>query len=404
MDNQQTHPARRLEKPAKLLLVLHAIFTLAVTLSNLFLNVYLWKIQKDYRDIAVFNLMVFLFTAIAFILAGAVLSRSGRGAVYRAGLAVYAIFFVAILFLREQAVTYVLPIGALLGLASGFYWVAFNVLTFDVTSVRDRAIFFGLNGFATSGVGMLAPLISGYITSSLPDLGGYRLIFMISLALFLITGVISIFLADRRDDHPYELAKVLRSVQDDKAWREVMTGTFFYGIREGIFAFIINLLVYVSTNSEWHLGWFYAINSALGMVSNYTVGRMLNKTNRSRLLFVGAVVMFGAAALLMFGFKFSTLLLFGVVNAIFLPCLAIPFSTITYEVISRIPHAAELRVEYIVTREIFLNLGRVIPVFLLILMFDGNNTAIIKWFLLIPSLALFAAWYFLQRIRVLTRS
>lgn len=47
-----------------------SFITLAMGLSNIFLNILLWKKSKDFIVVALYNLMHYIFVPIAFIFAG----------------------------------------------------------------------------------------------------------------------------------------------------------------------------------------------------------------------------------------------------------------------------------------------------------------------------------------------
>lgn len=59
-----------MSKKAKTLLVVSALFTLAMGLSNVFVNIFLWKKTNDFTVIALYNLMHYIFVPITFIFAG----------------------------------------------------------------------------------------------------------------------------------------------------------------------------------------------------------------------------------------------------------------------------------------------------------------------------------------------
>ena len=56
--------------------------------------------------------------------------------------------------------------------------------------------------------------------------------------------------------------------------------------------------------------------------------------------------------------------------AVAYPLLLVPYISITYDVIGRGWKAAEMRVEYIVVREIYLNAGRIFSILLFLVMIN----------------------------------
>lgn len=74
-----------------------------------------------------------------------------------------------------------------------FYWLAFNLLTFEITEPETRDFFNGFLGLLTSFSGMIGPIAAGYTISRMAKWSGYTVIFFLSLVLFAIAVVLSFF-------------------------------------------------------------------------------------------------------------------------------------------------------------------------------------------------------------------
>jgi MFS transporter, YQGE family, putative transporter len=391
---------RMLARDSKVLLLLHGLFNISTTLSNLFVGIYLWKIEKDYTIIAAFYLMVFTFSTLTYVMTGWLLGKWGRTRLFQIGILFQALFFTIVLVLKEGTADHAIILGMIYGNSLGLYWLPFNVLVFDFTNSDNRSLFYGINGLIVSGAGFIGPLISGFILNHFSALSGYQIIFSISLSIFLLTGILSFLLGNYKTQQKYQFNRIIRPVNWSGKWRQLLVGSFMYGLREGIFMFIISLLVYISTNSELSLGWYSSLTSILSTAAFYIVGRIISQRKNSQFLFIGIISILLATLALAFEVNYFTLLLFGCVNALFTPCLVIPFSTICFDLINQDPFSAKLRTEYIVLRELFINMGRVIPVLIFICFFDGENTLILKLFLLLPSIALLGVWWYLRKINL----
>ena len=85
---------------------------------------------------------------------------------------------------------YLLLLGGLLGIGYGFYWLAYNVLTFEITEPETRDFF---NGF----LGILHhwwddwPIAAGFIITRFEKFTGYSIFLGISLALFALAVFLS---------------------------------------------------------------------------------------------------------------------------------------------------------------------------------------------------------------------
>ncbi|MFE7061072.1 MFS transporter [Sutcliffiella sp. NPDC057660] len=364
-------------KDLLLLLVIGGLYSLSIALSNTFVNVYLWKQSGEFSDLGFYNLAVVIFQPLTFILAGRWAKKIDRVIVLRLGVVFLALFYLSVLFIGDQASTYFLMLGSLLGIGYGFYWLAFNVLTFEITEPETRDFFNGFLGILTSVGGMIGPFAAGYIISTLEKFTGYTVIFTISLVLFSAAVILSLFIKRRGAEGSYELKRIIKERRNNDNWRYITNAHFFQGIREGTFIFAVSVLVYITTNSEMALGTFGLLNSAVAFVAYYFATRLIKKHHRKKAILFGGLILYGAIFFLVFELTYVKLLFYAVTIAIAYPLLLVPYVSLTYDVIGRSWKAGEMRIEYIVVREIFLNGGRAVSVILFliaVLFFDQQKS------------------------------
>lgn len=149
-----------------------------------------WRIfvesQNDYALIGWFTLATHLTMAITFWLAGKWVKEHNKMNCLRIGVAISAVFYMLVLWLGANSFQYFVWLGIVQGISAGLFWVAFNVVYFEVTDPDNRDRFNGSVGLLGAGAGIIAPWISGVLIVSLGDIKGYRLIFSISLGIFLL--------------------------------------------------------------------------------------------------------------------------------------------------------------------------------------------------------------------------
>ncbi|TMW73808.1 MFS transporter [Alteribacter natronophilus] len=356
-----------LNRDLSLLLLIGGLYSLGIALSNTFVNVYLWKQSGEYVDIALYNLAVVVLQPLTFILAGRWAKKIDRVVVLRLGVISLSVFFTTVLIMGENAGKYLLILGGLLGIGYGFYWLSFNVLTFEITEPETRDFFNGFLGILTSFAGMIGPIGAGFIITHMDKLTGYRVIFAISLGLFLLAVVLSFFLNRRSAEGGYHLKDIWHLRKKDRNWKSILHAHFFQGLREGTFIFLIVVWIYVATGSELALGTYGLVASAVAFVCYYLTGRFIKPGLRKRAILIGGLILYAAIFLIIFELNFTLLLTYGVVVSIAYPLLLVPYVSLTYDVIGNGWKAAEMRVEYIVVRELFTNFGRIVS----ILMFIG---------------------------------
>lgn len=389
-----------LTKDLSLLLFIGGIYSLSVALSNTFVNIYLWKQSGEFIDLAVYNLSVVIFQPLTFILAGRWAKKIDRVIVLRIGVIFLALFYISVLLFGEHASRYLIVLGGLLGIGYGFYWLAFNVLTFEITEPETRDFFNGFLGTLSSGGGMIGPILAGYIISRFVSNLGYTIVFGLSLTLFALAVVLSFFIKRRPAHGSYLLARVLSQRKNDENWRLITTAHFFQGLRDGTFAFIISVFVFVSTGSEFALGTFGLINSGISFMAYSIVPKFIKNKFRKKAILLGGILLYGAIYIIVFDFSYVRLLIYAAVIAIAYPIVLVPYISMTYDVIGKGWKAAEARIEYIVVRELFLNLGRIVS----ILAFIGaitffNQDKSIPFLLMILGAGYLCVFYFLRRVK-----
>lgn len=357
-----------LTKDLTLLLLIGGLYALSVALSNTFVNIYLWKQTGELKDIGLYNLAVVVAQPLTFILAGRWAKKIDRVIVLRIGVIFLALFYLTVLAFGTAVAQFLLLLGALLGIGYGFYWLAFNVLTFEITEPETRDFFNGFLGILTSVGGMIGPIAAGFIISKLEKFTGYTVIFTISLGLFSFAVFLSFFLKRRPAHGKFCFTRIFTERKHNYNWCMVTNATFCQGLREGIFAFLISVMVFISTGTEMALGTYGLLNSAVSFLAYFVVSRFLKKKHRLKAVLAGGVLLYASLFLIAFDVTYTRLLVYATSIAIGYPLLLVPLMSITYDVIGSGWKAAEMRIEYIVVREIFLNAGRVISILVFLAM------------------------------------
>ena len=393
----------QLTKDLSLLLIIGGLYSLSVALSNTFVNIFLWKQTGEYSDLALYNLSIVILQPLTFILAGRWAKKVDRVKVLRIGVIFLAIFYIVVLITGKNASTYLLLLGGLLGVGYGFYWLAFNVLTFEITEPETRDFFNGFLGILSSFGGMIGPIAAGFIITRFEKFTGYFIIFGISLSLFALAVFLSFSLKPRPANGKYCFKRILDERKHNKNWRLITNAHFFQGLREGTFLFIISVFVYISTGSELALGTFGLINSGISFIAYYAASRLIKKNKRKKAILLGGIILYLAVLLIVWDINYVKLLIYAAMIAVAYPILLVPYMSTTYDIIGTAWKAAEMRIEYIVVREIFINFGRIVSIL--------SFLAAVTWFnekQSIPILLLFLGaghsliYLFVRRVQIPT--
>jgi YQGE family putative transporter len=383
-------------KDTKLLFIVSALFTLAMGISGVFVNVFFWKQTSDFSIIVIYNLTHYLTTPITFIVGGMIAKKKNGVWSLRIGLMLYAVFYALIAFLGDKAALQIYLVGILFGMATGFYWLAYNTLSFDLTNTKNRDTFNGLNGSIGGIVSAVTPITSAYIISRFGGFRGYRIVFVITLALFVALFLLSLILKCKTYGSKLDFKRCFS--RNTVEWSIIRKATAIWGFRDVIIGFITTILIIQITNSELSLGTITLAASLISSASFWLVQKIIKPQGRRLSILIGSIGAFIAVLGLVMKVSFTTLIFYVGMDAFFLPFLAIQLYSSTFNVIDR-SHEEDMRIEYMINKDFVLNLGRIISsLILLVLISIFKDSSILKAYLLLIGVVPLVSAYFLRRL------
>ena len=383
-------------KDTKLLFIVSGLFTLAMGISGVFVNVFFWKQTRDFSVIVIYNLTHYLTTPITFIIGGMIAKRKNGVWSLRIGLMLYAVFYGLIAFLGDKAAMQIYLVGILFGMATGFYWLAYNTLSFDLTNTKNRDTFNGLNGSIGGIVSAVTPITSAYIIFRFGGLRGYRIVFGITLALFVALFLLSLILKCKTYGSKLNFKRCFSSNTEE--WSIIRKATAIWGFRDVIIWFIITILIIQITNSELSLGTITLASSLISSAAFWLVQKIMKPQKRRLSILIGSLGAFIAVLGIVMNVSFNTLILYVIVDAFFLPFFTIQLSSATFNVIDR-SHEEDMRIEYMINKDFVLNLGRIVSsIILLLLISVFKDPSILRAYLLFIGVVPLVSAYFLRKL------
>ena len=385
---------------ALLLLAVNGLFVLASALSGTFLNVYLWKSRQDYLMIGWFTLAQQLALGLSFWLAGKWVKEHNKMNALRLGIAVSGLFYMLVLWLGGKAVYYIWPLGCILGIAIGLFWLAFNIVYFEITDADNRDFFNGWIGLLGSLTGIIGPWISGWMISLLHGERGYRVVFIISLCIYAVAVVLSFFLKKRKTEGVYQWLEPWKQLRMKHShWRPAAVGLVFQGLREGVFSFLIGLLVYIAAKEESKLGQYMLITSSVSLVSYWAAGKWFKPKFRLAGMLGGSIMLVVVIAPLLWKVSYSTLLIMGIGTSLFIPLYMLPMVSTSFDLMGESKASVDKRVELVVLRELSLMVGRVVGTLVFVAVLSvSRSPGTVTWLLLGLGTAPVGSWLFLRHI------
>jgi YQGE family putative transporter len=132
------------------------------------------------------------------------------------------------------------------------------------------------------------------------------------------------------------------------------------------------------------------------------VGKWVKPEARNRFILLGTVML--GIAILPFVFTASgwSMWVFGIGSALFYPFYMVPLTSTVFDLIGETEETARMRVEFVVARELALNLGRIAGILLFVAWVGSSGEmARLRWFVLVIGFVQVLAWVSIRHVPVL---
>lgn len=360
---------RNLPKATQTLVWMIALYDFNFALSSTFINIFLFRARDDWDSVGFYNLAMYLAIMPAFWIGGHLSKKWGDWLPYQLGFGFNASVFLAVLLMQENAPDHPVFLGLLSGLGIGFYYLGQHSLTVDLTSPKNRDYFLSLSLFMSSILRILAPFLAGWIIRSYNASGsvdhstgsslGYYLVFAMTLVIYLALIVRSLGMSLRPKGGKFELWKVLWYKQN-RDWNGQMTSQFILGLRNGVFWFVIGILVYRISRNEGIVGSYNMMANFLAVLTAYGLSLWAARRNRFLGLWISALLTWSSCLLLAWRIDYSTLLVYMVLNAVGVTWFQVAFGAISFEALRGAKNSVQKKLEYLAARELTLGAGRIL--------------------------------------------
>lgn len=371
---------------------MHGFFTLATNLSGMFIGTFLLKSGGDLFVVGMFYIIWYFLESTINIFTTQLLGKFSPTLLSRIGLVFYTASYVFLLVFRDSAIS-IFPLIALLSaLGACFYWLPYHIYNVQYTHLGNRQLGISLMGVIANLIVLVTPSISGSVIYLLPGMTGYLAVFFISVVAFIAAAITTRGMPSRptgQKGNP--LLRIIKYDLRDKLVSKMALAHVFYGIREGLFSYYLNLLIFTATSSELIIGFNTTGRSVLVMIT-YTLIAKYNTPEVRRWAIIGsgllAVLTAGGVTLY---FTTFTIIALSLIDAVLQSYNLNMFQLVTYGLSDHLTKKSgtDRRIEVISLRSLTLNIGRVFGILLFLIMPQSNYALIL---LLLSVIALPSAF------------
>ena len=352
------------------LIKIQTIFFFSGSLASIFLQIFLFKLA-GFSQVILFNLTALIFLLIFYLTSAWTLKLTSSKRLIQIGFLTFSFMWALFLFLREQSVYYIIPLGILMGMGQGHYWSGFNLSQYILTSQEKRDHYFGKGSaliyFATS----LGPILGGFVIFfgnqffHIPFIGYYVLFFIV-----LLLNFFNFLLAANLPTHSgieFHLDQIINHKRISN-WKYVLSQQFLYGMYDHIFDTLSAILLFLILKSESQLGALNTFGAFLTAATSFIAGRLISKNKNLYklgaiatslgILFFGLLQNWLGIALLVIFFRIGT------------PFLTIPTSSAILNTIDEYKESWQKKYFLLLERDTVLGVARILSYILLFMLFS----------------------------------
>ncbi|HUS51895.1 MAG TPA: hypothetical protein VMX77_00330 [Candidatus Bathyarchaeia archaeon] len=379
--------------------------TFSGSLAGVFVNIFLWRQAFDFTPLVVFNFFHILFLVVVYIFSAYLFQKRSSAFGIRMGLLFSVLFYFSLLLLREKAIFWVIPLGCLKGVASGFYWSGLNLLQYVFTHDENRDYYFGTVGVWVTLAGMAGPVIGGGIIVLgeifVPNqFLGYYLLFFITSVIFSITAYFS-FRLKRLYLTKFSPETIFSSIKINRPWRLVLGQQFLTGLYDVSLGVLIGIFTYlILANNEFLVGTFQTAMGIIAAIGSFGAARAITEKKRISLAFLGALAIVFSSVLLGFWPTVLVLVFTGLIINSFSPLLQVTLGTLYFRAIDADSRSWQEKYDYMITRDTALGLGRLLSYLILFFLFEKfTQLTVARGWIVVAGAIPFLIWLLVWQMK-----
>lgn len=371
-----------LSKRSKYFIVIELIFTSVVNLNGLFIAIFLTRSGLQKVQLVEYSIMLYIALIVGFIVNGYLLKRFRSASILRAVFILMPLFYLSLGFIVRQIPTWYLLIGFISWFIEGLGWANCNFLVYRFTKNSNRNKFAEYCMASQTGVGVILPVLFGYIISAIPNspfnsvisavfnnanrsLNGYFLMFFIELLICLS----SLYLFKHisvPNEVDYSIKKYIQFKKNRKYIHIYNISILLNGMTGQFTILFGSLTAFIVFKKEVNVGTFNSIFAILSILIGLLIAKKIGTSRRLTAFLIG-----GLLYILAYGSIAISLSLVGLLLLYALTTLAFPFinlfDPIIYEEMDKKIHNPKNIYFYILDNELFLDIGRILSAIIILL-------------------------------------
>lgn len=382
-----------LNKNYKILFSLRILKSVLANFVDVFLVLYFLNVSNSnilplgiYKLVAVITIWLVIFLSRNFC------KSKERIWLMRIGIVMYFVYFLIIILLNEKIVDHIYLIGLLYGLEEGFYYSVYNIIESTSIENKHRGKYLGIYNSCKNIVSIIFPLFFG----SLIQNSGFINTLIFVLVIVIIEIILSSILKDNNipKENKFDLKGFMKVAKQHPEIKSIIKTNICSGLTysEGAMSYVITIYIIKIFSESVSLGIFTSVFSIISIIIGFLFVKVIKPKYYIKLLSITLPITIILLCIMLLDCNFVTVVIYNLAQTISktLSDLIKDKNAFNFSNIKSIKK--EYKVEYFLTLETSLFIGRIISNTLFILMAFLNANFI---------MGVFAVFAILQAISVI---
>jgi len=350
------------DKRTKKLLISNILFRSATLVSQIFLNIFLFKSTNDISLVALFNITLMGMQVSSFTFFARIVKFWYRNTTHIVSLIWLSVVYLSLVLLWEGIVSYYLLLAVWIGFFSWMYWIWYNSNEFDLTNIANRWNFQWLKKSLKTLTAIIIPSLIWTIIWLNYLWYGYEIAFSIGVVLFLLSAVIWVIKVEYEVNTKYSMKNAIKKVTSNKDLIKVVANfsLLWFALSNPLIEVILPLLLFSYWITEMNLGFFISFFAILTVIVSYLFWKFVHYKGYKKVYISSGIFYFISVLILLFFPTYWYVILFASVLNLLFTFMDIPQSVYGANVFHDIEWYKEIKAEYMVIREVPLMLWRIL--------------------------------------------
>lgn len=364
-----------MSKNQKILLVILSLYVVADFVIGTLTNLYLWNDSASTRLVLEYNAWVFITMLGISQLSVYVVKYLGIKTTYALAMVFSLIQLIMLVVYGENISSLVFLLGILSGVGIGLQSYCYTVLATNLNNQKAE-YFFGTKMASMNLMRLtMVPLITFLISLSGSYFGGFGIGILFLLMIMALIYLLKVQI-DSDQVKPLDGWLLIKEFPDV---RKYVTSRFLYGIFNGLFWVVLGITLYQLIENVFWWGIALTLITLLSVIGSYLYGKYSKPQYDQYVATIVAFLFASATLILAVYWSLTTLLLYQLALLLMNIVLSTDFEVFLLTIAKENETIKKSQQGLISVGELFLNLGRLLPILILIFVgFSFTNTLMLR--------------------------